>query len=268
VVIEPPFWPPSSLASIRRRKRFSPHARVVAWSPDEAALDGLTDAGFTIETIISPERALAILAAEHQRGPSAATVWVALSRRSAAVAIIRCGNVLYSRRIEWRFKTVTRPNQQLLQRYLFVAHLAPEIQQGIQVVGKQLGVDVDGVVMCGDLPELRLLASPLTEELNLKVETLDSLEDLDVTPSAMADRAEDYAPALRLATAVTLLPPVDTPRRSRWFGRAAATFVVVVGVALAGTFFRARSETPAAAVAASSSPPAIATAGDPSAVHP
>jgi hypothetical protein len=59
VVIDPPFWPPSSLGSLRRRKRFSPQARVVAWSPEEATLKALTDAGFTIEAIISPERALA-----------------------------------------------------------------------------------------------------------------------------------------------------------------------------------------------------------------
>jgi len=233
VVIDPPFWPPSSLGSLRRRKRFSPQARVVAWSPEEATLKALTDAGFTIETIISPERALAILDAERERGPSDATAWAALSRRGAAFAIVRRGEVLYSRRVEWRYKIVTRPNQQLLQRYLFVSHLAPEIQEGIRVVGRQLGVGVDAVVMCGDLPDLRLLSKPLAEELKLKIETLDSLDDLDVTPSAMADRAVDYAPALRLATAVTSLPPVDTPRRGRWFGRAAATFALLLGVALA-----------------------------------
>jgi hypothetical protein len=236
VVIEPPFWPPSSLAAIRRRKRFSPQARVVAWSPDEATLTALTEAGFTIETIISPERALAILAADREQGPSDATAWAVLSRRGAALAIVRRGEVIYSRRVEWRYKIVTRPSQQLLQRYLFVSHLAPEIQEGIKVVGGQLGVNVDGVVICGDLPDLRLLVKPLNEELKLKVETLDSLDDLDVTPSAMADRAVDYAPALRLATAVTSLPPVDTPRRGRWFGRAAATFAFVLSVALSGAF--------------------------------
>jgi hypothetical protein len=46
----------------------------------------------------------------------------------------------------------------------------------------------------------------------------------------------DYAPALRLATAVTFLPPVDTPRRGRWFGRAAATFALLLGVALTARF--------------------------------
>jgi hypothetical protein len=234
VVIEPPFWPPSSLAAIRRRKRFSQNARVVAWSPDEATLTALTEAGFTIETIISPERALAILSAEREDGLADAKVWAALSRRGAALAIVRRGEVIYSRRLEWRYKIVTRPNQLLLQRYLFVSHLAPEIQEGIRVVGRQLGVNVDGVVVCGDLPELRMLAKPLHEELKIKVETLDSLDDLDVTPSAMADRAMDYAPALWLATAVTSLPPVDTPRRGRWFGRTAATFAFVVSVALAG----------------------------------
>jgi hypothetical protein len=234
VVIEPPFWPPASLAAIRRRKRFSANARVVAWTPDDAALTAVTEAGFTIETIISPERALAILAAEREHGPSQATAFAALSRRGAVLAIVRRGEVLYSRRVEWRYKVVSRPKQQLLQRYVLVSHLAPEIQAGVQLMARQQGVTVDGVVMCGDLPELRLLAKPLSEELNLAVETLDSLDDLDVTASAMADRAVDYAAALRLAAAVTFLPPDETPRRGRWFGRTAATFAIALGLALGG----------------------------------
>ena len=224
VVIEPPFWPPPSLAAIRRRKRFSSQARVVAWSPEESALDALRDAGFGVETIVSPERALAILSAQREQNPTSASVWAVLSRRGAVLAIVRRGEVLYSARIEWRYKFVIRPNQQLLQRYLFVAHLAPQIQRGIAVVGRQWGARVDSVALCGDLPDLRLLAKPLHEELGLTVETLDSLEELDVTASAMRDRAADYAPALQLAAAVACLPPADTTRRGRWFGRAAATF--------------------------------------------
>jgi hypothetical protein len=236
VVIEPPFWPPSSLAAIRRRKHFSSLARVVAWNPDESMFTALTEAGFTIETTISPERALAIVSAEREHGPNEASVYAALSRRGAVFAIVRRGEVLYSRRVEWRYKHFTRPKPLLLQRYVFVSQLAPEIQQGVRVVGKQLRVRVDSVVLCGDLPDLRLLGKALAEELNLKVETLDSLDDLDVTPSAMADRALDYAPALRLAAAVTSLPPGETPRRGRWFGRTAATFAFVIGVLLAGRF--------------------------------
>jgi hypothetical protein len=265
VVIEPPFWPPAGLAAIRRRKRFSPHARMVAWNPDGATLDTLVEAGFTIETIISPERALAILAAERERTSPAATVWVALSRRGAAVAFVRRGEVLYSRRIDWQYKAVTRPNQQQLQRYLFVAHLAPEIQRGVHILGRQLGVQVDGVVMCGALPDLGSLVVPLAQELALKVETLDSLEDFDLTPAARADRAEDYAPAVWLATAVTALPPVTTPPRIRWFGRAAATFAVVVGIGLAGASLWPRAETPTPTTAPASTPAPAATSGDPGA---
>ena len=236
VVIEPPFWPPSSLAAIRRRKRFSPIARVVAWNPDESMFNALTEAGFTIETTISPERALALVSAERDHGPDDATAYAALSRRGAVLAIVRRGEVLYSRRVEWRYKHLTRPKPQLLQRYIFVSHLAPEIQEGMRVVRRQLGVKLDGVVICGDLPDLRLLSKALAEELGLQVETMDSLDDLDVTPSAMSDRAADYAPALRLATSVTSLAPVDAPRRGRWFGRTAATFAFLIGVVLAGAF--------------------------------
>jgi hypothetical protein len=67
----------------------------------------------------------------------------------------------------------------------------------------------------------------------LEVEILDSLDGLDVTPRALADRAADYAPALRLATAVTSLPVGETTRRG-WWGRAAATFALVAVAAWLG----------------------------------
>jgi hypothetical protein len=90
-------------------------------------------------------------------------------------------------------------------------------------------VTVDGVVTCGDLPELRSLTMPLTEELDIEVETLDSLEGFDVTKSALADRAIEYAPALRLAAAATAVPAVATSQSGRWWRRAAAAAILLAG---------------------------------------
>lgn len=247
-VVEPPDWPPSDLGRVRRRKRFSPRCNVVAWTTDPVALHSILDAKFTIETLMTPEQALALLAAE--RAPVAAgtaTAWLALSRHGAAMAIMRGADLLYSRRIEWRYRAVSKLNEQLLQRYTLVAHLAPELRHGMEVVRAEHGIDTTAAVTCGDLPELRSLTMPLIEELDLEVETLDSLDGLDVTPSAVNDRALDYAPALLLASAATAVAPVHVPGRGRWWGRAAAAMVLVAVVGTgAWLAYSTRSTRPAA----------------------
>jgi hypothetical protein len=229
-VIEPAEWPPDNLEEIRRQRPFSSHAHIVQWDDDPAGLAALVDAGFVIDAVITPEQALAIVARERNRPtPAGATAWIALSRHGAALVIVKGADLLYSRRIPWRYRKATRLNEQLLQRYLFVAHLAPELQHAMSVVGGDHGVTVDGVVTCGDLPDLRSLTMPLTEELDIEVETLDSLEGFDVTKSALADRAIEYAPALRLAAAATAVPAVATSQSGRWWRRAAAAAILLAG---------------------------------------
>ena len=244
-VVEPADWPPSDLGRVRRRKRFSPQCNVVAWTTDPVALHSILDAKFTIETLMTPEQALALLAAE--RAPSAAgtaTAWLALSRHGAAMAIVRGTELLYSRRIEWRYRPAARLNEQLLQRYTLVAHLAPELRHGMDVVRAEHGIETAAAVTCGDLPELRSLTMPLIEELDLEVETLDSLDGLDVTPAAVNDRALDYAPALRLATAATAVAPVRGPALGRWWGRAAAAMALVAVVGLGAWLAYSTRRTP------------------------
>jgi hypothetical protein len=265
-VVEPSEWPPVELARVRRAKRFSVDAHVVSWTSDEAALRPFREAGFKIGTVISPEQALGMLAAEWPRPQTdSATAWLALARHGAALVIVHHGDVLYSRRIHWRYKTPTRPNEQLLQRYTLVAHLAPELQHGMAVVRERYGAEVDGAVTCGNLPDLRSLTMPLIEELNLEVEPLDTLDGLELSPAAMAQRAVDYASALRLASAVTALPPVHPPQRARWWVGAAAALVAIAGVA--GWWFATQvSDVPAPArrAVASVPPPSPApTAGSP-----
>jgi hypothetical protein len=261
-VVNPSEWPPQTLAKVRRRKRLSRHAHVVAWTPTDAALRALEDAGFVVDTLVAPEQALAMLAAERPRSPSgAATAWIALARHGAAIIVANGPVVLYSRRIEWRYRTVTRLNDQLLQRYTLVAHLAPELQQAMTVVRAGHGVAVDSIVTCGDLPDLRSLTMPLIEELDMEVETLDTLEGLDVTPAAVSQRAVDFAPALRLAAAVTALPGTKNPPRTRWWGSAAAVAVLLAAFGwLAVSGLRGRGE-PATVPPQSVGPVPAPTAG-------
>jgi hypothetical protein len=227
-VVDPADWPPENLSQIRRQRPFSSHAHIVQWDDDPAGLAALVDAGFVIDVVVSPEQALAVVARERNRPQSSgATAWLALSRHGAALAILREADVLYSRRIPWRYKKHTRLNEQLLQRYLLVSHLAPELQHGIDVVRAEHGIPVNGAVTCGDLPDLRSLTMPLIEELDLEVETLDSLDGFEVAKSALADRAIEYAPAVRLAAAVTAVPPVPSSEGHRWWRRGAAAAILI-----------------------------------------
>lgn len=245
-VVDPADWPPENLSQIRRDGSFSAHAHIVQWDNDPAGLAALVDAGFVIDVVVSPEQALAVVARERNRPQSPdATAWLALSRHGAALAILGGTDVLYSRRISWRYQKHSRPNEQLLQRYLLVSHLAPELQHGIDVVRAEHGVAVNGAVTCGDLPDLRSLTILLIEELDLEVETLDSLDGFDVAKSALADRAIEYAPAVRLAAAATAVPAVPASEaHRRWRRGAAAAIFVALGGWLAFSMSSRRAAPP------------------------
>ena len=80
---------------------------------------------------------------------------------------------------------------ELLDRYLLVSQLAPQLQHVIDLVRPVYGVTVTSVVACGNLPDLRSLAMLLIEEMDFEVETLDSAEllDPDVVGCACARRS-------------------------------------------------------------------------------
>ena len=134
-----------SLRTVRRGDRFPRRASVVVWSAlaetiDEAtrahALSPIEAAGFHVVSVLTPPEALAQLAAARRRGaPSEAVAWLALNTHGAAIAIVRNGDLLFSRTFPWAYKTnLPTSKAQLLQRYLLIAHLAPELTRGIAVV--------------------------------------------------------------------------------------------------------------------------------------
>jgi hypothetical protein len=193
---------------------------VVAWEPiggEHAPAAGecqfLEDAGFQIRLILRPPQALAQLAQRRIRFASQeATVWTALNVDAVAIAIVRGAEVLYARSFSWTYTPgLTQSRAILLQRYSLVAHLAPQIRHGIDAVRASHDLSVDRIVTCGNLPDLRSLTMPLVGELDLEVETLDSIEGLRAAAHVTTDNLIDAAPAVRLAVAAALVAPGSTP---------------------------------------------------------
>ncbi len=244
-VVGPSVWPghgvplADMLRSIRRQKKMPRSARVVAWRlpegahPDDpvarAALRPLVAAGFRIDALLSPAQALTQLAGLYPPGSEGATAWLALNMSSAAIAIVRGADLLFSRTFEWSFQQAPSGSRaELLQRYSFVAHLAPEVQHGVATVEAAHGIRVGRVVTCGDLPDLRSLTMPLIEELDLEVETLDSAQGLRAAVAAKVDRLSDVAPAIRLAWAAATAP--SQRQAAVPLARVAAAAVLLAGL--------------------------------------
>jgi hypothetical protein len=225
-----------------RRSGFPKHAAVVAWDVHESAsasdpqtravVAPLAEAGFAVDTVLSPTDALCALAKRRQKiAGREGEVWLALNRRHVAMAIVDDGRLLYSRRFDWHYSPGATQRAQLLQRYSLIAHLAPEVRHGIDVVGAEHGTRVNAVVTCGDLPDLRSLTMPLIEELDIEVETLDTLDGIVVEGAASGEMIAEQAPAIRLACAAAAgSSPTST---AHW--RLAAAAVVLLAI-LAGTW--------------------------------
>jgi hypothetical protein len=168
-------------------------------------------------------------------------VWLALNMHGAAIAIVRGAELRFGRTFQWTYNPyLLETKAQLLQRYSLIAHLAPEVRRGIAAVRASHGISVDAVVTCGDLPELRSLTMPLIEELDLEVETLDSMEGLRPVGRAKLERLAETAPALRLACAAALAraprPRANAPAAARIAAAIAAVAALGYGAYTFSTF--------------------------------
>jgi hypothetical protein len=251
-VIEPAAWPShdvavtSTLRNVRRADRLPRRAAVIVWGlPDDAgthepstraAVRPVAAAGFNVRLVLTPPQALAALAALRPGAdPDGAVAWMALNTYGVALAIVRRGELLFSRTFNWAYRPgVDSSRQQLLQRYALVAHLAPEVQRGIAAVRAAHGVTVERAVTCGNLPDLRSLTMPLIEELDLEVETLDSTEGLRPVGRARADRFAESAPAFRLSAAAAVAPVPAASRGAGALLRTAAAVLVIAGLGWLG----------------------------------
>jgi hypothetical protein len=221
---------PDLLRRARTALRLPRRARVVAWNlsgqPGEvvdasAEIAPLVEAGFHVEAVVTPGRALATLAAA--RPPVAgAAAWLALNRDRGAIAIVAGGRLLFEREFSWAFDQRFRAHDRLFHRYLLVAHLASELRHGMNQVSERDGTPVATIVTCGNMPDLRSLTMPLIEELDMDVETLDSTDGLMVPDPAQLASMGDSVAGLWLASAVVDLDPSRRRRASPFaMGRAA-----------------------------------------------
>jgi hypothetical protein len=197
------------LRKAREGGDFPSRARVVAWGSgsatatnDVAALAALAEAGFEIGLVLSPSQALGrMVRARSMIAPTGTAVAaLSLNTHGAAIAIVAGTEVICSRVFEWPLGTPFGGERSaLLDRYLLVSQLAPQLQHVIDLVRPVNGVTVASVLVSGNLPDLRSLAMLLIEELDIEVETLDSAELLE--PGA-ADAVGDSVASLQLAAAV------------------------------------------------------------------
>jgi hypothetical protein len=236
----------AAVRQTRRTLRLPRRCRVVLWGLTDGSsrkdpaiahlLEPLAGAGFRIERIVSPCDALAALARLKTASSDGATCWIAINRGGVAIVVARPGLQLYAHSFMWDSSVGAIGSQaRLLQRYSLVAILAPQVVRGMAAAHAK-GAKVGAIVTCGNLPDLRSLAMPLIEELDIEVETLDSLDGLAVSPEA-ADRLADVASAIRLACAGAFARgtrPRDASKGRHhwgWFSTAA----VLGGVAAVGS---------------------------------
>src|SRR5262249_40257687 len=201
----------------RRALKLPRSCRAVVWGlPDGATrrdprvaplIEPLTRAGFKVVRVVTPCNALGALSRLRVSRTGGAMCWLGINRNGVAIVVVRPGKLLYSHSFAWDSSVGASGSQaRLLQRYSLVAFLAPEVRRAI-AAARQKGTTVDGLVTCGNLPDLPSLTMPaiqgLDREGEREVETLDSLEGLVVRPD-VADRLAEAAPSIRLACAGTI----------------------------------------------------------------
>src|SRR5262245_28051265 len=231
----------TALRSTRRMLGLPRRCHVVVWGLPEGAhknddsvlpvIAPVTAAGFTVNRVVSPCDALAALARLKTSRRENATCWLAINRGGVAIVVVRPGKQLYSHSFVWDSTIgATGSQARMLQRYSLVAHLAPEVKRAMSAAREQ-GAPVDAIITCGNLPDLRSLTMPLIEELDVEVETLDSLEGLIVAKD-VSDRLGDEASSIRLACAGAVARGTRPPDRSRrWLARAASWLIAAVTLA-------------------------------------
>ena len=254
-----------ALQQTRKALKLPRRCRAVVWGlPDGATrrdpvvaplIEPLTRAGFKVARVVTPCNALGALARLRTSRSGGAMCWLGINRNGVAIIVIRPGKLLYSHSFAWDSNVGASGSQaRLLQRYSLVAFLAPEVRRAI-AAAQQKDATIDGIVTCGNLPDLRSLTMPLIEELDIEVETLDSLEGLQMKPE-LADRLSEVAPAIRLACAGAFAREtrtVDEAKRKRARRSTAAASLLRIAallavLAAAGYWYYFRSVSPKSGV--------------------
>jgi hypothetical protein len=164
------------------------------------------EAGFFIEGVTTPCGALwAQSRLRRPALPHEVHAYVALGASQIAVGIFSNDALLYARDFDWGYALSSAGVPLSTDRELLGRNIASELRRSFLYLKQYWEEDVSLVLLCGDMTELRSLTAPLIEQLNIEVETLDTLEGIDITslPDDFAERAATF----RLALSVAVAPP-------------------------------------------------------------
>lgn len=203
-------------------------------------------AGLAVESVTTPVLALTGLAASGVAEYGGLMAFVVMNRDMGALAIMHGSRLLHERRFAWSFRADQAGAQErLAERYSFAARMAAELRPSFDEARTSAGMPVAYVVAFGDIPNLRSVAMPLTDELDVEVETLDSLAGIDADQlPERSDLFREQVASLRLAWVaaarsplVRLTPPVRWEPLSQRslrvaIGGMAAAAAVMVAVSL------------------------------------
>jgi Tfp pilus assembly PilM family ATPase len=156
----------------------------------------IADAGFVVRRVVTPAIALTAVARScTDLVPGSTMAYVALGAQATCVAFVRDGLLLFAREIAWGYTEVEHEPAE--------TRLASELRRSILFFRQTSRSVVDGVVLCGDAPNLRALTAPIGASLGVPVQTLDSLNGIDAerVPEP-ADTFRTDVASLRMAIAV------------------------------------------------------------------
>lgn len=165
----------------------------------------ILDAGFIVDGVTTPCGALWSQARLRPAGSGEVHAYVAVGSTMSALAIFSNDCLLYARDLNWGHAGSPLSSPAPGDRESLAGRLAVDLRRSFLYLKQFWEEDVSQVFLCGDMPEVRSLAAPLIDRLNIDVEALDTLEGIDTTslPSGFAEEAA----ALRLACAVASAPP-------------------------------------------------------------
>jgi len=210
-----------------------------------AAVGSLVAARAQVRSIVTPAEALLGLARSRRTssipgGAGGVAAYIAMDQTATCLALVRDGSLLGARELAWGYAypgaaTASSPAES--RRDDLANRLIDELARFAAGV-KGANSPLTEVVICGGLPELRTMTVTLMEQLDVEVETLDSLFGIDAERlPEPADEFRERASELRLAWAAAAdwNGPINLMRyRLRRNRRAVLARAAVVGGIAAG----------------------------------
>ena len=176
------------------------------------SIQPLIGAGFVIEGVVTPALALTSLSRRRTATPGVSHAYLAINADATGLAIVRDGLLLFAREMPWGYRSDSAGRDAAVDLDKVAGRLASELRRSFLFFKQTFKAEVADVITCGDLPGLRSMTAPLIMTLDLEVETLDSMEGIDVTalPEPVQTFRDEVA-SLRLAWAVAadVRPPIN-----------------------------------------------------------